>query len=78
MQKWFTFNLLMTQGQYLNLMWIYLIYFSAGEMIFYTIERLMNLPTIVRWYDLVWLLFIMFMFGLNSHKLFLILVSDIK
>lgn len=76
MNKWYTFNLVMIQGNYLNLMWVYFIYFAVGEIIIYTVEKLAGMPTTIRWYDLAWLLFIMFMFGLNSYKLFLILASD--
>lgn len=62
-------------GQKLSLS-VYFIYFAIGEIIVYTVEKLAGLPTTIQWYDLVWLLFIMLMFGLNSYELFLILASD--
>jgi hypothetical protein len=76
MNTWFTFNLVVIQGDYIKLMWVYFIYFAVGEIAIYTVEKLAGIDTMVRWYDLVWLLFVMFIFGLNSYKLFIILASD--
>ena len=76
LNDWFVFNILVIKGEYLNLMWAYVMYFLIGELFIYTIEKLLKVPNVVMWYDLVWLLFIMIMFGLNSYKLFLTIIKD--
>ena len=76
LNSWLEFNLLMIKGQYLNLMWIYIMYFLIGELLIYTIEKLLKVPNVVMWYDLLFLMFILIMFGINSYKLFLILVRE--
>jgi len=76
LNSWFEFNLVMIKGEYLNLMWIYIMYFVVGELLIYTIEKLLKVTNSVMWYDLAFLMFILIMFGINSYKLFLILVMS--
>ena len=54
---------------FFNVVWLWVLVFLFGEMLFYTIEKLIGVPAEVRFYDLIWLLFIYFALAVNAMVL---------
>ena len=57
---------LLNKYDFFSVVLFWLFVFVLGEMLFYTVEKLIGIPTVARWYDLVWLLLIYFAITINA------------
>ena len=63
---------------FMNIVWFWLMVFLFGELLFYTIEKLMGVPIEVRFYDLMWLLFIYVSLVINAMVLIKAILNNVK
>ena len=63
---------------FMNVVWFWLMVFLFGELLFYTIEKLMGVPIEVRFYDLMWLLFIYVSLVINAMVLIKAILNNVK
>ena len=73
--KFFDGILILLKFEFLNIFWFSFWIFIMGEMVFYTLEKLLGYKTIVMWYDLVWLLFIFVFCFLLSYRLYILMTN---
>jgi len=69
--------LLLIKYKFLDIFWFYFWIFWCGEIVFYTVEKLLEIQTIVRWYDLAWLMVIFVMAFLTSYRLYVVIIKNI-
>lgn len=62
--------------EFLDIFWFYFWIFWMGEMIFFSIEKIMKLPTVTMWYDLVWLFIIYIFVFLTSFRLYIVMIKS--
>ncbi len=55
---------------FLDIFWFYWWIFLAGELVFYTLERLLGFPAGVRLYDLTWLIVIYTLAFVTAYRLY--------
>ena len=69
--------LLLINYKFLYIFWFYFWIFWCGEMVVYTVEKLLNMPSTTQWYDLAWLMVIFVMAFLTSYRLYVISIKNI-
>lgn len=69
--------LLLLKYKFLDIFWFYLWIFLCGEMVIYSVEKLLKMPNTTQWYDLAWLIVIFVMAFLTSYRLYVISLKTI-
>ena len=69
--------LLLINYKFLDIFWFYFWIFWCGEMVIYSVERLLKMPNTTQWYDLAWLMVIFVMAFLTSYRLYVISIKNI-
>lgn len=64
--------------KFLDIFWFYFWIFWMGEMVFYSIEKILKLPTVTMWYDLVWLVIIYIFAFLTSFRLYIVTIANLN
>lgn len=49
----------------------------CGEMVIYSVEKLLKMPNTTQWYDLAWLMIIFVMAFLTSYRLYVVSLESI-
>ena len=75
--KIFDVILLLLKHKFLDIFWFYFWIFWLGEILFYTIEKLMKIETIVRWYDLAWLMVVFCLAFLTAYRLYILTIYSL-
>lgn len=69
--------LLLINYKFLDIFWFYFWIFLCGEMVIYSIEKLLKTLTTTQWYDLAWLMTIFVMAFLTSYRLYVVSIKSI-
>ena len=69
--------LLLLNYRFLDIFWFYFWIFLCGEMVIYSVEKLLKTPNTTQWYDLAWLMVIFVMAFLTSYRLYVVSIKNI-
>jgi|GEM_PF-5573414 len=69
--------LLLLKYKFLDIFWFYFWIFLCGEMVIYSVEKLLKMPNTTQWYDLAWLMVIFVMAFLTSYRLYVVSLKSI-
>lgn len=70
--------IILSNYSFVGVVWFWFMIFLFGELLFYTIEKLIGVPTEVRFYDLLWVLFIYFSLAINAMVLIEAIMNSTK
>lgn len=69
--------LLLINYKFLDIFWFYFWIFWCGELLFYTVENLIKVETIVRWYDLGWLMSVFCLAFITAYRLYVLTIDSL-
>ena len=75
--KIFDAILLLLNHKFLDIFWFYFWIFWCGELLFYTVEKLIKVETIVRWYDLGWLMVVFCLAFITAYRLYVLTIDSL-
>ena len=67
--------LLLLNHKFLDIFWFYFWIFIAGELVIYSIEKILKMPQTTQWYDLAWLFTIFVLVFLTSYRLYILTIE---
>ena len=67
--------LLLLNHKFLDIFWFYFWIFIAGELVIYSIEKILKIPQTTQWYDLAWLFTIFVLVFLTSYRLYVLTIE---
>jgi len=70
--------IILSNYSFVGVVWFWFMIFLFGELLFYTIEKLIGVPTEVRFYDLLWMFFIYFSLAINAMVLIEAIINSTK